>query len=377
MNRRLFTVTFAGEEDLLEATRAAREQGLNIIDVYTPYAVHGLDKALGLRPSRLSRVCLVCGILGAFFAMWFQYWSTAVDWPINVGGRPWNSWPAFIPVTFELMVLFAGLGVVFAFFVVSKLFPGKRAVLPAPGITSNRFLLVLEENSAAFDGGAVRRLFQDFHALEMEEREQDSMPASGRAFLTGRPLNIFLFIIFLTVVALNWLIRPDHGRPNLEFLPDMVESVPYDSFAPNPNFPDKMTLQKPPAGTIARGQTPFHYRPTPEDAIRAGKEVPNPFSSDDAKARKRGQWVFTQYCAVCHGLEGKGDGPVTQRGVPPPPPLLAEKALTMKDGQMFHILTHGQGNMASYAGQLLSADRWQVILHIRSLQQQAKGKGKL
>ena len=55
MNRRLLTVTFAGEEDLLEATRAAREQGLNIIDVYTPYAVHGLDKALGLRPSRLSR----------------------------------------------------------------------------------------------------------------------------------------------------------------------------------------------------------------------------------------------------------------------------------------------------------------------------------
>jgi mono/diheme cytochrome c family protein len=178
----------------------------------------------------------------------------------------------------------------------------------------------------------------------------------------------------LIVVVLSWGLGDDRSRPNDEMMPEMVHSVPYDSYAPNPIFADGATLQRPESGTIARGQMPLHYRATPEDAVRAGEELTNPIPADDARARQRGPVLFSQYCQVCHGPAGQGDGPVAKRGIPPPPPLTADKARLMKDGQMFHVLSYGQGNMASYAAQLSREDRWHLILHVRELQKQATRK---
>src|SRR5271166_1942554 len=138
--KRVFVGTFATEEDVLGAARAARERGLRIADAYTPYAVHGLDRAMGLRPSRLPWVCFGLGLLGAVFKLTFQFWAMAVDWPINVGGKPWNSLPAYVPVTFEVMVLLAGLGVVFAFLLRCRLLPGKQATPLFRGATDDTFL---------------------------------------------------------------------------------------------------------------------------------------------------------------------------------------------------------------------------------------------
>ena len=123
---------FDNETDLLAATRAAREAGCEIVDVYTPYAVHGLDEAMGLRPSRLGWVCFLCGAAGAALAVWAQFWTSAVDWPLNVGGKPFNSLPAFVPVIFEVCVLLAGLGVVGALLLRCRLWPGRESVVP-PG----------------------------------------------------------------------------------------------------------------------------------------------------------------------------------------------------------------------------------------------------
>ncbi len=172
MGRRLFVGSFATEEDILGATRAAREKGLRILDVYTPYAVHGLDGAMGLRKSLLPWACFGSGLFGLVFALWFQFWTMAQDWPVDVGGKPWNSLPAYVPVTFELMVLLAGLGVVLAFIVRCGLFPGKQATLPAPGLTDNRFVLVLDAAAASFDASVVGQLCHEFHAIGAEEREE-------------------------------------------------------------------------------------------------------------------------------------------------------------------------------------------------------------
>jgi hypothetical protein len=170
MTRRLLCGWFDREGDLLAATEAARAQGLTIVDAYTPYAVHGLDHAMGLQPSKLPWVCFALGLFGAAFKVWFEYWTTATAWPINVGGKPWNSLPAFVPVTFEVMVLFAGVSTVIAFFLVTGLRPGRRAALPDPRVTDDRFVLVLEETDAAFDVDAVRALLERHHALNVEER---------------------------------------------------------------------------------------------------------------------------------------------------------------------------------------------------------------
>jgi mono/diheme cytochrome c family protein len=373
---RLLVGVFEQDEDVVAAAEAAREHGLHIADVYTPYAVHGLDRALGLRPSRLSGACLLFGQLGVGVALWLQFWTSAVDWPLNVGGRPWNSLPAFVPVTFELMVLCAGLGVVAAFLAVSRLYPGKGTRLSYPGVTDNRFVLVLEEADAAFDAGSTRRLLEYHGAVHIEEREESEVDTGERPAhrVSRRAVNVGLFLLLLTVVALNWLTGTDPGRPNHEFLPQMAHSPRYNTFSANPNFPDGQTQQPPVLRTIARGLMPLHYRATPEDALRAGEELHSPLKGDDVRARERGASVFANYCQVCHGPGGKGDGPAAQRGLPPPASLLAEKALRLKDGQIFHILTYGQGNMASYAGQLSREDRWHVILHVRALQQQAAGE---
>jgi hypothetical protein len=173
MSCRILVGSFDHEEDLLEAIARVREQGWRIVDVYVPYPVHGLDRALGLRPSRLTWVAFACGVLGVALALWFQFWTTAVDWPLNVGGRPWNSLPAFVPMTFEMMVLFAGLGIVLAFLLTCRLFPGKKlASLSFPGVTDNHFVLVLQEGDAAFDPDVVRRMLRACHAVDAEEREE-------------------------------------------------------------------------------------------------------------------------------------------------------------------------------------------------------------
>jgi hypothetical protein len=137
---------FADEHGLLEAARAARAAGLGVSDAFVPYAVHGLDEAIGQRPSRLPWVCFLGGLMGGASALGFELWSSAVSWPINVGGKPFASIPAFIPVTFELTVLSAALCSAAAFLFRSRLFPGRQAV-PLVRVTDDRFALVLERDS--------------------------------------------------------------------------------------------------------------------------------------------------------------------------------------------------------------------------------------
>jgi mono/diheme cytochrome c family protein len=183
-------------------------------------------------------------------------------------------------------------------------------------------------------------------------------------------VNLLLLLAFIGTLGLHLLADRDHRLRNFEAMPDMAHSPAYDTLAPNPNFADGRTLQLPEPGTIARGRKPLHFGPSPEDAVRAGEELPNPFTGDDSTVRERGAFLFTNYCQMCHGPGGKGDGPMMQRGIPPSASLVAENAVQMKDGQLFHVLTYGQRNMQSHAAQLSPEDRWKVILHVRSLQQQ-------
>jgi hypothetical protein len=171
MTQRLLVGSFATEDDILGAARAAREHGLRITDAYTPYPVHGLDRAMGLRPSRLPWACFAFGLIGAAWAFGSQQWAMARSWPINVGGKPWNSLPAFVPVAFEVMVLLGGLGVVLTFLLRCRLLPGRE---PAPlfrGATDDSFVLVLERPDDPGDESAARQLLRDYRAVGVAERE--------------------------------------------------------------------------------------------------------------------------------------------------------------------------------------------------------------
>lgn len=372
MSKRLLINVFENEQDILGATKAVRENGYKIVDVFTPYAVHGLDAAQGLKKSKLPFVCFALGLTGAVAKLGFQIWTSATSWALNVGGKPFKSVPAFVPVTFEIMVLFAGVGTVLTFFMITKLRPGKKPKLQLSGVTDNRFVLVLEQTDAAFEIRKLRELFQPYHLVEMEERLESSIVKhEGGCLITRVMSNTVLFVMLICVVVMIWFLRRDYTNRNQEFLPGMVESVPYDAQAENQNFTDGKTLQPPSEGTVAQNYFPLHYKATPEDAKRAGEELVNPIVDTLEKEIERGTTVFANMCSPCHGAGGLGDGNVIKKGYPPPPSLLAEKAMNMKDGQMFHILTYGQNNMPSLTGQVQRMDRWRVVSYVRSLQKKA------
>ena len=164
MANEFLVATFDGQEALLEAVTNVRAHGFRIYDVYTPFPVHGLDEAMGLRRSRLPWVCFLAGAIGATLALGFQLWTSVVSWPLNVGGKPFASYPAFVPVTFELTVLSGALGSAAAFLFRSRLFPGRRAEAPACvplAVTDDRFALVVA------DGDAARALLRAAGASEI------------------------------------------------------------------------------------------------------------------------------------------------------------------------------------------------------------------
>jgi len=137
---------------LTEATRKVRDFNFEIFDTFTPYPVHGLEKAQGLKRSPLPYVTFGAGLTGFICANLLQIWTSAVDWPINVGGKPMNSIPAFVPVIFELTVLFGGLATVGAMLLFNGL-PNTRRRAFDSSITRDRFAL--------FIGAPKKRAFDD------------------------------------------------------------------------------------------------------------------------------------------------------------------------------------------------------------------------
>ena len=175
-----------------------------------------------------------------------------------------------------------------------------------------------------------------------------------------KPHLIFLLLLFAVACERN------PKKTGYEFLPDMARSVPYDAFAPNPVTPDGKTLQKPPAGSIPRGYMPYHYGTAPEEAERAGRELVNPIGITP-ESLARGKKVYENYCLVCHGDQGKGDGPLIPK-FPNPPSFTSKNVQAYPEGRLFHIVTRGSGMMPSHASQISPEDRWKLVRYVQTLQ---------
>lgn len=173
MRSNILVATFSEVDGLLRAVRQARREMVRVYDVFAPFPVHGLDEAMGIRHTRLPKVTLVAGLTGLAFALSLQFYANVLDWPLNVGGKPDNTTLAFIPISFELTVLFGGLATVAAFFLRAKLFPGKQPWLPAPGVTDDVFALVLRKPTADETYQRTLALLKDCGAASVTESEAD------------------------------------------------------------------------------------------------------------------------------------------------------------------------------------------------------------
>jgi hypothetical protein len=173
MSKPLLLGIFENETDVIGATRATRERGYEIYDVYTPYAVHGLDQAMGIRSSRLTWVCLALALAGFLLGTLAQFWIGAINWPLNVGGRPFNSLPAYLPVMFEMTVLIGGVGVTLVLLIRERLYPGKPARLVHEDVTNNRFVLALVKEDSSFDQAGLQSLWEGYNAVETRELSEE------------------------------------------------------------------------------------------------------------------------------------------------------------------------------------------------------------
>jgi Alternative complex III, ActD subunit len=171
MPSKFIVATYSDAEALLYGVRRATEENFRIYDVFAPYPIHGLDHAMGLRRSRLPWVTFLVGLLALAFALTFQFYTTVLDWPLNVGGKPDNSTLAFVPICFELTVLLSGLATVFALFLRARLYPGKKELLFAEGVTNDTFALVLRRRETGFDAQRALRLLEESGAEWVQEKE--------------------------------------------------------------------------------------------------------------------------------------------------------------------------------------------------------------
>jgi hypothetical protein len=151
---------FTTPERLLEAARRAREEGYRRMDAYTPMPVEGLADVIGLGKSRVPLIVLLGGLTGCFGGFFLQWWIAVLDYPINVGGRPLNSWPSFIPVTFELTILLSALAAILGLFALCRLPWPHHPVFNVPAFeraSQDRFFLCIESRDARFDAEGTRR----------------------------------------------------------------------------------------------------------------------------------------------------------------------------------------------------------------------------
>ena len=138
-------VSFESGEDLLKAAAQVRDSKIKEFDCFTPFPMHGLEEAMGLGRSWVPFITLVFGMLGAIIAFSFMTYVDSFDWPMNIGGKPHHAWPAYIPITFELMVLFGGLATAGSVIFLGRLGKIKRKP-PAAAVTSDSFALWVGDN---------------------------------------------------------------------------------------------------------------------------------------------------------------------------------------------------------------------------------------
>ena len=157
---------------LVEATEKARLAGYRKMDAYSPIPIHELSEALGLEPTRLPKLVLLGGILGGLGGYSLEYWTQAIAYPLNIGGRPFHSWPQFIPVTFETTVLGAALSAFIGMWALNKLPQPYHPVFNVPEFaraSTDRFFLCIEAADPRFDREGTETFLQGLHPLGVTE----------------------------------------------------------------------------------------------------------------------------------------------------------------------------------------------------------------
>jgi mono/diheme cytochrome c family protein len=411
---------FKSVDSLLSACRRIRDAGYTKTDAYTPFAVHGIDKALGIKPSILPWICLVAGITGTCIALAMQIWMNSIDYKYIISGKPYLSLPAFIPVAFELTILLASFGAFFGMWALNGLPRFSNPIFTDPRFdraTDDRFFLYIDAKDERYDAAGVRSLLADTGSDYINEVVEDDSPKDV-------PKPIFLIwglAVAASLVPLICILTmrvTNSPSPRFHVFFDMDFSPAKDAQQVTSLFGDNRSMRPDVPGTVARGQmeesldvlTGINIEAlTALDAPRAERLV-NAYLADDEPAAddeavaatpppsvmettpwlkknpvsvdmellEKGQQQFAIYCSVCHGMNGRGNGLVNQRAQAkgfdtwvPPSSLHQETLYADKypDGKLFSTISNGIRKMPGYASQIKLKDRWAIVAYVRALQE--------
>jgi mono/diheme cytochrome c family protein len=352
---------FETPEALLEAVRRLRP-GPWELKAYTPYPVHGLDAALGLKPSPLGGMVLVMGMLGALVALGGQYWISAVDYPLHTGGKPPWSWEAFVPIMFEVTVLFAtftaGLGMLGLLNGLPWYGHPLLASRAIRSITRDRFALALFQ-PAGLDVEAACAALEAAGARDLEAL---AAPVAEPAFTSGfllRALGGLVLVCALAGVATYGAVK---FMPVLAPMVRMERQPRLDAQQPSAFFKDGSGMRMPVEGTVARGYLPTATGTEDEAAVLVNPlpRVPAVFAL--------GRRAFTERCAVCHGALADGHGSLTAAYGGKPANLQAEAFRAYPDGKLYWVIVNGKNAMPAQGADLTTEECWAVVHYVRALQ---------
>lgn len=361
--RKIFGVSalFKSPNEILSAAKRVSEKGYTKWDVNTPYPVHGMDKAMNLRPSKLGIVTLFFGLSGTATALLLMWFTLSVDYPIVIGGKPFFALPAFIPITFELTVLLATVSTVVAMFAFFFALPSNDHALHdteyMSKVSRDHFGVVIEANYPGFVQEEVQIFLQGMNPVSVDviyEKEKVVYPIFEPKFITF--LIAVAFVVSLgTYLALNKLLLIEP----FSWMMNQAKLIPQSG---TELFADGRSMRTPVEGTVARGFIPYPYMGIDEPP----EYLSNPLLPT-AENLKLGKKKFLTFCSPCHGNFGDGDSRLKGQ-FPNPPSLHSQRIRDFEDGNLYHTITNGKNIMPSYAAQIDREERWAIVNYIRALQ---------
>jgi mono/diheme cytochrome c family protein len=384
--------------ELVEAARRVREAGYTDFDCYSPFPVHGIDPAMGIKRTILPLLIFGGGFAGAMGGLALQWYCNAHAWTWNISGKPTWSIPANIPIAYECGILIAVFVSFFGMWMANKLPQVWHPLFRLERfgrVTDDGFFLGIEAKDKRFDADKTKKLLEDAGSIAIDSCHLDPDPASK-----AMPKWITAFIVASTAFALIPFAiaakaRNSHSsEPHIHIFPDMDFQPKYKSDTAMDLFPDGRTNRGELAGTIPKGwlQADELFYNGIEHASAGGTEPEwttgfpkaypdgRPFAVDTTLVA-RGQNRFNIYCTPCHGYDGHGEGMVPrrvkQRGGLWQARNLVEApsvdgkggvVVQMPNGQLFNTISNGYQTMMGYAAQIPAADRWAIVAYVRALE---------
>jgi mono/diheme cytochrome c family protein len=362
-DKKIFGVTalFNNPDAIISAASKVSSSGFTKWDVNSPYPLHGIDKAMKMKPSTLGFVTMVFGLSGVALALLLMWWTMSVDYPMVIGGKPFFSLPAFIPVTFEVTVIMATVSTVVAMFAFFFGLPRNAHALHDTDymkkVSRDHYGIVIEADDPKFDERSTIEFLRSLNPLTTEiiyYPEKERYPIFEPRFI------VFLFGVAMVVSIATYLMlnKLMYIQP-FNWMDDQEKIIPQ---AKSEFFTDERGMRLPIEGTVARGFIPYPFKgeTNPKEVLS------NPYFPTKENL-ELGQRKFLTFCSPCHGNFAEGDSRL-QGQFPNPPTLHSERARNFPDGMIYHIITNGQNAMPSYAAQVTREERWAIVNYIRVLQ---------